>query len=51
MQEHLFTPGLLQYLGQSARVGRGGALLVVVEIDEHCAALMPPFSDVMRPGA
>ena len=25
--------------------------LVVVEIDEHCAALMPPFTDVTRPGA
>jgi hypothetical protein len=51
MQEQLFTPGLLQYLGQSTRVGWGGALLVVVEIDEHRAALASPFPDVTRPSA
>jgi hypothetical protein len=51
MQEQLFTPGLLQYLDQSARVGRRGALLVVVEIYEHRAALASPFTDVTRPGA
>jgi hypothetical protein len=45
------SPRLLQYLEQSVRVGRGGALLVVVEIDEHRAALAPPFTDVTRPGA
>jgi hypothetical protein len=51
MHEPLFAPGPLQYFDQSARVGRSGALLVVVEIDEHCPALAPPFSDVTRPGA
>ena len=44
-------PGALQHLDQPAGIVRRRALLVVVEIDEHRAALAPPFDDVTRPGA
>ena len=40
-----------QHLKQTARVARGRALLIVVEVNEHRAALSLPLDDMVRPGA
>ena len=41
----------LEHLHQPARIGRGGALLVIVEIDEDGPPLPAPHSNVARPGS
>jgi hypothetical protein len=41
----------LEHLHQPSCIGRGGALLVIVEIDEDGPPLPAPSSNVARPGA
>src|SRR3954465_7928652 len=45
------APRMPQHLKQTVRVARCRALLIVVDVDKHRAALSPPLDDMTRSGA